>query len=316
MQGAKRQFAEPEQVKDLARKALGRDLVHVERLKGGSKKGVYRLEFDRGDSAVLYSWAEDENFWDTESPSSGLRFFEAAQRRLREIGVRVPHLYHADAGREHYPADVALIEDVRTGSLEDRLARDPEGGRRVMDRLAASLRAMAECRSPEHGTVAAVESGQGRRDCVELVLGWALKDLAQAAARVERIGQVEQELGERVRELAAGIEERADYGLIHGELGPDHVLVDDQDEPVLIDIEGTSFFDVEWEHVFLRIRFGPDYEHLRIDGLDERRLTFYRLAQHLSLVAGPLRLLDGDFPDREFMMGIARHHTEQALAFV
>ena len=31
-------------------------------------------------------------------------------------------------------------------------------------------------------------------------------------------------------------------------------------------------------------------------------------SRHLSLVAGPLRLLDGDFPDRQFMMGIAEHH--------
>ncbi|WP_438267919.1 hypothetical protein [Kitasatospora purpeofusca] len=60
---------------------------------------------------------------------------------------------------------------------------------------------------------------------------------------------------------------------MHGELGPDHVLVDAAGEPVLIDIEGLMHFDVEWEHVFLRIRFGDQYPSLGgADGLDRHRL--------------------------------------------
>ena len=37
---------------------------------------------------------------------------------------------------------------------------------------------------------------------------------------------------------------------------------------------------------------------------------------HLSLIAGPLRLLDGDFPHREVMTQIAAYNTARALAFV
>jgi hypothetical protein len=58
------------------------------------------------------------------------------------------------------------------------------------------------------------------------------------------------------------------------------------------------YFDPEWEHVFLRLRFGRDYRFLGASGLDPDRLRLYQLAMHLSLVAGPLRLLDGDFPAR------------------
>jgi hypothetical protein len=35
---------------------------------------------------------------------------------------------------------------------------------------------------------------------------------------------------------------------------------------------------------------------------------------HLSLVAGPLRLLDGDYPHREPMLRIAEYNTQQVLA--
>ncbi|SFF58195.1 hypothetical protein SAMN05216251_12014 [Actinacidiphila alni] len=103
---------------------------------------------------------------------------------------------------------------------------------------------------------------------------------------------------------------------MHGELGPDHVLVDDRGRPVLIDIEGLMYFDVEWEHAFLRIRFADHYPPLRRDGMDEQRLRFYALAMRLSLVAGPLRLLDGDFPDRDFMLGIVEHNLQESLAFL
>ena len=49
------------------------------------------------------------------------------------------------------------------------------------------------------------------------------------------------------------------------------------------------YFDPEWEHVFLRLRFGEHYRFLREPGLDPHRLALYRLALHLSLVRRPAR---------------------------
>jgi hypothetical protein len=148
------------------------------------------------------------------------------------------------------------------------------------------------------------------------VLDSALRNLAEAASRDQRIARAHDRLEERLRELAAAVRPRAEYAVVHGELGLDHVLVDGDGNPVLIDIEDLLYFDVEWEHVFMRIRLGGDYERLAVSGLDENRLVLYMLAQRLSLTAGPLRLLDGDFPNRTFMQGIAEHNLTQALALV
>lgn len=148
------------------------------------------------------------------------------------------------------------------------------------------------------------------------MLGRALDDLAEAAARDARVATVNDRLEEVIGGLAGQVRPRTEYGVVHGELGPDHVLVDRHGRPVIIDIEGIMFFDVEWEHAFLRIRFDEQYRWLYRAGLDESRLTFYELAMRLSLVAGPLRLLDGDFPERDVMMGIAEQNLRQALAFV
>jgi hypothetical protein len=73
------------------------------------------------------------------------------------------------------------------------------------------------------------------------------------------------------------------------------------------------YFDVEWEHVFLRLRFRRHYQWLEMDGLDEQRLELYALALDLSLIEGPLRLLDGGYPDRDQMLAIAGWAVERAL---
>jgi hypothetical protein len=66
----------------------------------------------------------------------------------------------------------------------------------------------------------------------------------------------------------------------------------------------------------LQLRFDEHYRLLHSDGLDDQRLRLYQLAMHLSLIAGPLRLLDGDFPDREGMLEIAEYNTARTLGFV
>jgi len=115
--------------------------------------------------------------------------------------------------------------------------------------------------------------------------------------------------------LADPIEPRAAAALVHGELGPDHVLLDHRGEPVMIDIEGAMYFDVEVEHVWMRMRFGEHYAKLRRSGLDEDRLRFYQLCMHLDLVAGPLRIADTSHPERDWFRSLAEHHLQRALKF-
>ncbi|GAA3655263.1 phosphotransferase family protein [Streptomyces chitinivorans] len=313
-----------------ARAALGggRRLEAVERVVGGSKKGVYRLVMDDGTTAIAYLWDDAENYWpaaegdddltDPFSPGLGLGLFEAAHARLDALGVRVPAIHLVDRDGIHCTADLAIVEDLPGGSLEELLARDRRAAASVMARLAESLEAMRRYRAPAYGKVAVIDGGGTSRgtSCEGVVLERALRDLAEAASRDPRVANVRGRLEERLLNLAAAVRPRARYAVVHGELGPDHVLVDADGNPVVIDVEGVTYFDVEWEHVFLRIRLHDAYRPLEVDGLDENRLALYMLAQRLSLTAGPLRLLDGDFPDRNFMAGIAEHNLKQALELV
>lgn len=301
-----------------------RRLRGLTRLRGGTSKGVYRLTFAGGSTAVLYVWDPAESLWppasgnpEPFSETSGAERYEASRGRLEALGVQTPRTYLVDAGGARYPAAVALVEDVRGGTLEDLLRRDPAAAEPALAALAGALAAMHRHRGPRWGSLARADSAAvPDRPSERVVLDMALGHLAQAAARVDRVAEVRERLEGAMRELAASLRPRADYGLIHGELGPDHVLVNDDGQPVLIDIEGVMFFDVEWEHAFLRLRFGEHYRWLRADGLDEDRLRFFALAQALSLIAGPLRLLDGDRADREAMRPIVETNVDRALSFV
>ncbi|MFV2112542.1 phosphotransferase family protein [Micromonospora sp. LOL_025] len=310
------------ELREVARAAFGggRVLVSAARLVGGTKKGVYRLSLDDGSTGVAYVWHPAEDYWparaapESDDPfgqATGAGLFAAAHREFTAAGVRVPRLLLAPTAGL-LPGEVAVVQDVRGGTLRDLRRHDPRRAGVVLARLGDAVRSMHARRRDRYGRPG-LDGPTPGRPVERIVLDRALRDLTEAAARVERIAAVRDRLADALAERCAAVAPRSRYGLIHGELGPDHVLVDDRDRPVLVDIEGAVFLDVEWEHAFLELRFGDAYPALAVDGLDGNRLRLYRLATYLSLVAGPLRLLDGDFPDRAGMLAIVEHNVTRTL---
>jgi hypothetical protein len=326
-----RRFADVESMRSVVRAAFGgdRSLLRVDRLAGGSKKGAYRLTLDDGGTALVYAWDDSEDYWqgvlpegagdpaDPFSHASGLALFEAAARRLASAGARCPELLLADRSGSLYPAAIAVVEDVAGGSLEALLGKDSVAAERPLSVIADWLAGMAAVRSPSPGKVAFIDAG-GRSpvtSCERIMLDRSLAQLTEIAGRDRRAAGAQGRIEEALHSLAAPIQPRAAAALVHGELGPDHVLLDRRGEPVLIDIEGAMYFDVEAEHVWMRMRFGEHYARLSRDGLDEDRLRFYQLCMHLDLVAGPLRIAGTSHPEREWFRSVAEHHLQRALQF-
>jgi Phosphotransferase enzyme family len=320
------------QLARLVQAAFGRQRPNmaVTRLRGASKKGVYRATLADASTVIVYVWDDAEDFWpasdvepasdhaDPFSHASGLDLFETAQAHLDRLGVRTPHLYLADRRREQHGTDMALVEDITGASLEHLLDNDSPLALPAVEQLSEFIHIMHADTAPRFGKLLSVAQGHvsSGGSCAQVVLNRALGDLAEASARDQRIGQHRNQLHEILHRHAAAVVPRAGYSLIHGELGPDHVLTDHQGRPVIIDIEGLMYFDVEWEHVFLQLRFGQHYPLLHPGQLDPHRVALYQLAMHLSLVAGPLRLLDGDYPEPDGMLEIAEYNLWQVLALL
>ena len=127
----------------IVRAAFGkRELVSVERLRGGSEKGVYRLAPGDRTTCVAYVWDADENYWlavasqDQSDPfghASGLDLFEAAHAALSSLAVRIPRAVMVDRGRSLLAGEVAVLEDVRGGTLEALFERGPAASRTCVD---------------------------------------------------------------------------------------------------------------------------------------------------------------------------------------
>ena len=304
-----RAFRHLDDVRDLV---PGRRVVTLDRLTGGTKKGVYRLGLDDGTTVVLYVWTAAENYWppapvvpdDPFTDASGPDLFAVNHAALTAAGVRVPRLLHLDG-------DFTLVEDVGGVKLETLIDRDPSAAARPLALLGDALRRMHSTVSPSYGRLADLSR---RRRTADIIVDRALGHLDAVTVRDSRMAAAHDRIAAHVRELRAAVRDRTAYGLVHGELGPDHVLVTADGEPVLIDIEGLTYFDVEWEHAWLQMRFGRAYGELGPVDLDPHRLELYRYAQVLSLIEGPLRIAGTDFPDRQWMLNLAEWNITKALA--
>ncbi|GAB3136731.1 phosphotransferase [Micromonospora sonneratiae] len=323
-----RTLLRPDDVRDLVSDQFGVDrrLSTLDRLSGGSKKGVYRLVLDDSTTAILYVWAAGENHWppsrtvpdDPFTDASGAELFATNHAVLTAVDVRIPRLLMLDRDGRYLDADVALIEDVGARTLGALLGQDPAAAAAPLSALGDTLRRMHTTRGRRYGRLAAIARGEApqSRRAEDVVVDRALANLDTAATRDIRLADAHDRIARHVRHLRAPVTARETYGLVHGELGPDHVFVTPNGEPVVIDIEGLTYFDVEWEHAWLQLRFGDAYPLLRPVDLDPHRLELYRFAQVLSLIEGPLRIADTDFPDRQWMLDLAERNIAKALAVV
>jgi fructosamine-3-kinase len=301
-----------------------RRLAALDRLTGGTKKGVYRLRLDDGATAVLYVWAAGENYWppseevpdDPFTDANGAELFEVNHAALTGAGVRVPRLLLLDRDRRHLDADLALVEDAGAVFLEGLIERDPAAAAEPLATLGASLRRMHTTYGPGYGKLTALVHGTAPQDRAteDVITDRALRHLETVARREPRVAEARSRIAEHIQLLRSTVRPRQAYALIHGELGPDHVLVTPDGSPVMIDFEGLTYFDVEWEHAWLQLRFREAYGRLDPVDLDPQRLELYRYAQVLALIEGPLRIADTDFPDRRWMLDLAEWNVTKALA--
>jgi hypothetical protein len=121
-------------------------IASLTRLHGGTKKGVYRAVLDDR-SVIVYVWDTSENYWPAGDPdlandesdpfadASGADLFAVSNQYLQSLGVRTPELYHLDTSRAASPADIAIVEDIQGGTLQEHWQRQPDDAARITAEL-------------------------------------------------------------------------------------------------------------------------------------------------------------------------------------
>ncbi|GGD86339.1 phosphotransferase family protein [Paenibacillus nasutitermitis] len=291
---------------------------------GGAQKAVYKLNCTGGPDLMLFVWDLSANYFEQDwreagvtEESYGALQFERNTHLLSGMGVRVPAIRYISRERNRYPFDYAIVEYIHGPNLMIYEEGDTAVRDRIYEELAGMLGKMHASRSAVWG-----EAAEGRMNretaaaapCHSGIYDNALRELAFTVARIDHADWEEKEIRLHLDRLLANIRPRGQYGFIHGELGPDHVLVNERLEPYLIDIEGSEYFDIEHEHSFLQFRFGALYDrYLRRDDLDPDRMLFYKFHHHLSCTAGGLKLLERGFPNRKLAGEIYEHNRQSVL---
>jgi hypothetical protein len=297
------------------------DVKSIHKMHGGAQKVVYKIDCENGFKCVLYVWDDTMNYFQQEKSesdildaSSGADLFEINNKYFMQVGINTPKIYYLDKSKEKYPFDFAIVDYILGGDISEYFNIDFKEQHRVFNDLSATLRKMHSIKKSNYGNLKS--NTPYSKKCETVIFEKSIQHLTHITSYIDSIAKNKSELTNILNDLYSNIKPRDEYGLIHGELGPNHVLVDENLVPYLIDIEGAMFFDIEYEHSFLKFRFGKHYNYMENNSLDKDRLLFYKMHLHISCVSGALKLLHRRFPHIDEVKGIIQYNSEETLKFL
>ncbi|TVX91692.1 phosphotransferase [Paenibacillus agilis] len=297
-------------------------VANVVNIQGGAQKAVYKINCTNQFSFVLYVWDQTINYFQQEREEEqqrseqycGSQLFAQNYHFLRQLNVRIPTVYHLNQDRSHDSFDFAFVEyiDGLPSDAYFQASRDVQ--HKIFTKSNDMLAAIHTNQNSTYGKLD--ELGMNNEPCHLSIMKNAHKQLSFTAQYINYIDEQQAQLFDVIHELELRIKPRQTYHFIHGELGPNHIVIDKQLEPCFIDIDGAMFFDLEFEHSFMAFRFDEQYRYFKNNALDRNRMLFYKLHHHISYTAGGLKLLQRNFPDRQLAESIVSFNSRCVLEFL
>ncbi|MEG2289435.1 MAG: phosphotransferase [Clostridium sp.] len=306
-------------IEEKAKKYFGKErgLKDIERLLGGAQKHTYLATLDNGFKFVVYVWDKSTNYFsDSESVnnnvflSSSPLMFRLNNELMIQHGVKTPKLYYIDSSFEE--ASYAFVEYIEGFDLDYIIENQSERLNEALKSLKESIDDLHEIKGKEVGQVNNLlgESFNQIKYCYEE----AMQNIKYLIKVDSDNSNIYLQLNGILENLMKNIEKRSEFKLIHSELGPNHVMVDKDNNAYIIDIEGARFFDLEYEESFLKIRFDSNYKYLKSDNLDETRMEFYHICHCTGNLTGAYELLYKNYYDTEDILGMINYFTKAIQA--
>ena len=233
---------------------LNYNILNIIRIFGGARKVTYKIECDQNFCSILYVWDNSMDYFNKKTKdnivfeSNGADLFELNNKLLIQNGIRTPRIYYIDRSKKDYLFDFALVEYISGGEIEKYFGADEDIQYKVFTDLDKNIKKMHSIKNQSYGNIKAQKSYEGRSE--RLLLNKTLEDIQYSSKFHEGIFNNRLILIQKIQELYSNIKPRNDYVFIHGELGPNHVFVDEHLNTYLIDIDSAMFFDIEYEHSF------------------------------------------------------------------
>jgi hypothetical protein len=299
------------------------ELIAVEDLNDGFGKKTYRLSFKNlALRCILHVWTlpshgltELESKADWILAPSGLDIFKRNNGFLLDRGICVPGIVMEDGSRSVCDYDFALVEYIGSNNYTEYVKnRSAAAAKALLRKIDVQLRKLHACHRSRPGLP--LDGRTPAEPCEQMVLQHILLGLDFAAEYNDRIKSSKGRIQDAVNRIVGAIEPRSTLHLIHGELGPEHILIGEAEAVHFIDCEGLKFFDLEFEHSLLKARFGRDYVQFARPDLDSRMMKYYGLMHYIGWNAFASKAVTKSSIDKTWARGIMESSTREILRVV
>ncbi|MBP3428737.1 MAG: phosphotransferase [Clostridia bacterium] len=299
------------------KKVFGKEykLASMERILGGAQKYTYLAKCTNGFEFIIYQWGNETTYFENYGEnavfcSSGAKLFQSNNELMRKHGVLTPKLFYMDRTRNECDYDFAFVEYVKGHDMDYIIAKEPYRLQKVLESLRTSIDRLHGIKSETAGQIDRMQTSDFD------VISFELEQLRQNSSYLREYDNEYSDYYVQVEtkatEYASKLKKRKEYTFIHSELGPNHVIVDEDDNAYLIDIEGAKFYDVEEELSFLDIRFNKILETAE-SAVDEQRMHFYYLGHCLGNLQGAIELKRQGYYDMDDLNGMIEFFRKQVI---
>lgn len=298
----------------------GYELIKVTRLIGGAQKGTFKVQCNKNFTFILYIWSEcyDEfseyNDKADEFTSNSALLFLKNGKMLEENNISIQKVYYSDISKVKYPYEFAFVQYIDTLDLEAIVGNGDYRYSRIFENIQDNLLRIHNITSTRAGDLNKLQDDDFR--CEEYIYNQLMINLNYLLQNYKPVMKFEKEIIIMVDKIYRKIMPRKKYSFIHYELGPNHVLADKENNIYLIDIDGMKFFDLEFEHSFLKFRFGEFYKYFKREDLDEDRMDFYKLHHHIGALSGAYKLIQNNYEDMDDVNEMIRYNYNEILKYL
>ncbi|MHA2283538.1 MAG: phosphotransferase [Promethearchaeota archaeon] len=318
------QLVNLEEISDCIRALTGvnADISSIEEIKGGTRKKVLLVKCQAPEDVyLLYVWYNENRYFTEgedgkESYMFNLRapeLFAMNTEFLLDAGVRVPKIL--GRGTLRACLEYAFVEHIGGGNFLQYATSLPVIEKHsLLKDVNELLRTLHSQRRSYPGLL--TDSPRRPTWTVDFVLQKVKHDVELISRWHKEIKAAKPRILDLLRQRRQAIQDRAQYNLVHGEAGPEHILVDHDGKPYLIDVEHVHFSNIESDHASLELLFGEDYRFLSRDDLDPFMMDFYRLALHIVYARGASQLVKKGYHDQDMAKRMMKKNLSAILALL
>lgn len=295
-------------IEEKARQVFGETfyLKQITRVLGGAQKHTYLVESQHRFNFIMYIWDQSTSYFSADEQtkvftSSSAELFELNNRMMHKHEVLTPTLYFMDRSRNEQKFEYAFVEYIDGSDMDTIIESQPERLTKVMASLKRSIDNLHKIEGDHVGQLHQFQPLEFQ--VIGHAYHCAMKNITFLNGMKNENGEFYLKLSEYLFQLSNNCPKRKVYTFIHGELGPNHVMVDKEDHAYLIDIEGAKYCDLEEELSFLKIRFGDATKYLMQD-INSDRMEFYHICHCLGNLAGAMQLKQKGYYDMEDVNGM------------